>query len=131
MNKNNVKNRKFGLVMLCTVLVLASLTIGYFIGRYSVRKEVTLSPGVSVTTEKQGDSVSGTPDVQASASLININTATAYELDTLPGIGPVIAERIIEYREANGNFETPAQIMNVSGIGTETYLSIKDLITTD
>ena len=131
MNKKDVKNRKFGLFVLCSMLVLLSLTIGYFIGRHSARGDVTLRPGVYVTTENQEEDTSDTTVPSDTASLINLNTATAAELDTLPGIGPVISERIIEYRETNGSFDTPAQIMNVSGIGTETYLNIKDLITTD
>jgi competence protein ComEA len=61
--------------------------------------------------------------------LININTATKEELDSLPGIGPTIAQRIIDYRDANGPFSRIEDIMNVSGIGPSTYDQIKDLIT--
>jgi competence protein ComEA len=60
---------------------------------------------------------------------VNINTATAEELDTLPGIGPAFAQRIIEYREANGPFESIEGIINVSGIGDATFEKIKDRIT--
>ena len=61
--------------------------------------------------------------------LININTASSFELETLPGIGPAIAQRIIEYREANGPFLAIEDIVNVSGIGPGTYERIQDLIT--
>lgn len=61
--------------------------------------------------------------------LININTASSFELETLPGIGPAIAQRIIEYREANGPFLAIEDIVNVSGIGPGTYERIRDLIT--
>jgi competence protein ComEA len=61
--------------------------------------------------------------------LININTASSFELETLPGIGPAIAQRIIEYREANGPFLDIEDIINVSGIGPGTYERIQDLIT--
>lgn len=61
--------------------------------------------------------------------LININTATLEELDSLPGIGPTIAQRIIDYRNKNGPFNTIEDIMNVSGIGPATFDEIKDLIT--
>ncbi|MEK6751523.1 MAG: helix-hairpin-helix domain-containing protein [Chloroflexota bacterium] len=61
--------------------------------------------------------------------LININTATKEELDALPGIGPTTAQRIIDYRTANGPFEAIDEIMNVSGIGPATFDEIKDLIT--
>lgn len=65
----------------------------------------------------------------AAVELININTASAEELDTLPGIGPSIAQRIVEYRTQNGPFATIDEIINVSGIGPATFEKIKDLIT--
>lgn len=69
------------------------------------------------------------PDVQGSEDLININTASLEELDSLPGIGPSIAQRIIDYREENGPFQVIDDIMNVSGVGPSTFDQIKDLIT--
>ncbi len=60
---------------------------------------------------------------------ININTATAAELDTLPGIGPAIAQRIIDYRTEHGPFRTIADLQKVSGIGERRYEQIKDLVT--
>jgi competence protein ComEA len=61
--------------------------------------------------------------------LINTNTATAEQLDTLPGIGPTTAQKIIAYREQNGPFVNTEDIINVSGIGPGTYERLKDLIT--
>lgn len=60
---------------------------------------------------------------------VNINTATVAELETLPRIGPTTAQRIVDYREANGPFETIEDIQNVPGIGPTTFEGIKDLIT--
>lgn len=60
--------------------------------------------------------------------LININTAGQKELESLPGIGPALAERIIQYREKNGPFLSPEDIKNVSGIGDKRYEQLKDLI---
>jgi competence protein ComEA len=61
--------------------------------------------------------------------LVNINTAALEELNALPGIGPTTAQKIINYRDANGAFSTIEDIMNVSGIGPATFEEIKDLIT--
>lgn len=65
----------------------------------------------------------------AYAALININTADATLLDTLPGIGPTYATRIVDYRTAHGPFAQVSDIQNVSGIGPSTYANLKDLIT--
>lgn len=57
---------------------------------------------------------------------VNINTATQTELETLNGIGPSTASKIIEYRKQNGDFQSIEEIQNVSGIGDSKYESIKD-----
>jgi competence protein ComEA len=62
---------------------------------------------------------------------ININTATLAELDTLPEIGPVTAQRIIDYRTKNGPFKRTEDLKNVSGIGDATFEAVKDLITVE
>jgi competence protein ComEA len=59
---------------------------------------------------------------------INLNTATLAELDTLPGIGPAIAQRIIDYRAQNGDFKTIDDLKKVRGIGDALFNQIKDLI---
>lgn len=59
---------------------------------------------------------------------INLNKATQTELETLPGIGPSTAEKIIAYRKENGNFKNIEDIMNVNGIGESKYSKIRDLI---
>lgn len=61
---------------------------------------------------------------------VNINTATAEQLQTLPGIGESRARDIITYREKHGGFDCPEQIMEVSGIKNAVYEKIRDLITT-
>lgn len=64
-----------------------------------------------------------------SSDLVDINTAAEFELETLPGIGPTTAQKIVEYRETNGPFVSIEDIVNVPGIGPVTYDRIKDLIT--
>ncbi|MCL1835319.1 MAG: helix-hairpin-helix domain-containing protein [Oscillospiraceae bacterium] len=66
---------------------------------------------------------------RADGGKININTATKAELMDLPRIGPVISERIVTYRNANGPFERIEDIMKVTGIGQKTFDGFKDLIT--
>ena len=69
------------------------------------------------------------PPKSTTTVLININTASIEELDTLPGIGPVTAEKIIAYREEHGPFPTIEAILDVSGIGPVKFEGMKDLIT--
>lgn len=65
----------------------------------------------------------------AHAALVNINTANAALLDTLPGIGPAKAAAIIDYRTQHGPFVSIEDIQNVSGIGPATFANLKDQIT--
>jgi competence protein ComEA len=67
--------------------------------------------------------------VAVTTELIDINTASAEELDSLPSIGATLAQRIIEYREQNGPFISTEDIINVPGIGPGNYERFKDLIT--
>jgi competence protein ComEA len=66
--------------------------------------------------------------VDAIPDSVNINTADAAALDTLPGIGPSTAEKIVEYRETNGPFVTIDEIMSVSGIGPAKFEQIQPFI---
>lgn len=61
--------------------------------------------------------------------IININTASVQELQTLPNIGPTTAQAIVNYRERVGPFESLDQLLNVSGIGTKTFEGLTGLIT--
>ena len=63
-----------------------------------------------------------------SAGEIDLNTATIKELTKLPGIGEVLAVRIVEYREANGGFKSTEELQKVNGIGRKTFEKFKDLI---
>ena len=62
------------------------------------------------------------------SSRLNINTASVQELESLPGLGPVTAQRIVEHREQHGPFARPEDLLIVEGIGEKTYRPLADLI---
>jgi competence protein ComEA len=80
----------------------------------------------SVDAPSKGDT-SPLGDVP-SPGIINLNLATLDELETLPGIGPTLGQRIIDYRQANGPFANTEDLMEISGIGPGKYEQIKDLV---
>ena len=85
-------------------------------------EKVTIPPAASTNSEVSADSS------QEISDKININSASVSELDTLPGIGPATAQKIIDYREENGSFESIEDIKDVSGIGDSKFEQIKDMI---
>ncbi|MFQ5398458.1 MAG: helix-hairpin-helix domain-containing protein [Anaerolineae bacterium] len=91
--------------------------------------EDAATPETVVTLPDQTVSTGERATHSNSEDMININTATAEELDTLPGIGPSTAQKILDYRDENGPFAAIEDIMKVSGIGEAKFNKIKDLIT--
>lgn len=97
-----------------------------------------LKDGMQITVPEkspQGTAVQGAAGgAQAGAAkplpegMVNINTADEKELDKLPGIGPAMAKRIVEYRMENGAFQAPEEIKRVKGIGDAKYEKMKDKI---
>jgi competence protein ComEA len=69
------------------------------------------------------------PAPGASGSLISLNSATAEQFDALPGVGPVLAQRLVEFRTTNGGFRSVDQLREVDGIGESRYQRLKDLVT--
>ena len=90
-----------------------------------ISQYITENSGNNVIVEGNNSSV----NQKGGNEKLNINTATQDELDSLPGIGPSLAERIISYREENGNFKSTDELQNVKGIGDAKYADIKDKIT--
>lgn len=85
---------------------------------------------VEPTTNPQLQTRSVVLEVDTSGGkIINLNAAGAAEFETLPGIGPAIAQRIIEYRETTGNFAAIEDLTNVKGIGPATFEKLKDFVT--
>ena len=91
----------------------------------------THTPAPPTATRDPRQTAAPPTPVPASTGLVNINTASLQELDTLPGIGPATAQKIIDYRLAHGSFETLEAIQEVPGIGPATFERLKDLITLD
>jgi competence protein ComEA len=69
------------------------------------------------------------PAAARPATLVNLNTATMAQLETLPGVGPKTAARIVEYRQKSGGFKKIEELMNVKGIGEKAFLKLKPQIT--
>ncbi len=96
-------------------LVLAALTVLFAISLVFLHKtsyEGTGHDGYTVTTQDRTDEITAPTRV-----LVNVNTATAEELETLTGIGPSLAQAILDYRAEHGAFETAEDLLNVKGIG--------------
>ena len=89
----------------------------------------TTGPGTPTLTPEPPTATQPPNNPASTGNRININTATQAQLESLPRIGPAIAQRIIDYRTINGPFTTIEQIMNVNGIGPVTFEAIKDFIT--
>jgi competence protein ComEA len=95
-----------------------------------------LSDGQKIIVARPGEPAASQPALLDGAAAspgpsgkINLNTASAAELDALPSIGPVIAERILVFRQQKGRFTSVAQLRDVEGIGPKKYEGVKDLVT--
>jgi len=65
----------------------------------------------------------------APTAKVNINTASVEQLTTLPGVGPKLAARIVEYRQKSGSFRSPQELMNVKGVGEKNFAKIEAWLT--
>ena len=87
---------------------------------------LALTFGAPASAQRGSSTGGGTA---ATSTLVDLNTATAAQLESLPGIGAVTALRIVEHREKNGTFSKIEELMNVRGIGEKSFLTLKPLIT--
>jgi len=86
---------------------------------------------VSLDADLQNGDVIHVPSRGGVPQRVNINTAGAWLLEALPGVGPTLAERVVDHRDENGPFGTTDELMMVEGIGEATYQGLKDLVTVD
>ena len=119
-----MKNKGLHSLLLIT-LIFSALLVGFFTGRLSSLHGDSLS----VTYEQSAHESISPEQITYHDGKININTSSAEDLMMLPGIGPMLAERIISYRETNGPFSATKELINVKGIGEQTYAKIEQFIT--
>ncbi|MGX7680679.1 ComEA family DNA-binding protein [Jatrophihabitans sp. DSM 45814] len=97
-------------------------------------------PAIPVAPETAGQAVAGdgsprsstpgtSPSGVAAAGPIDLNSASVSELDSLPGVGPVLAQRIVDWRTQHGRFDSVDQLRSVTGIGDSKYADLKPLVT--
>lgn len=115
-------------ILLAFTLLFVGFTCGFFLGRNGLRgSDVRISAipnatgAAAISPSKPSDDVTGP---------VNINTADVAQLSALPGIGQVIAQRIIDYRTEIGGYVAVEELLNVEGIGEHRLLQLKELVTT-
>jgi competence protein ComEA len=119
--------KKASLILLVVFLTAATFLGGLFLGRYLNRSEVRISQ--NETTVPSSSSKPETTEPVPEDGLVDINTASVLELSTLPTIGDVIAQRIVDYRTEHGPFQSVGQLTAVEGIGEKRLEAILDYIT--
>ena len=113
-----------GYVLITIAIFFTGILLGAYIGRGSNTYFFTAAG--SISTAVQADTPSTVPETHVGK--ININTATAEQLILLPGIGEVLAQRIIQDRQENGPFQCVEDLVRVKGIGENSFNALKDYI---
>lgn len=139
-----MKNKGISWLIYCIMAALCAFSLGWVLGSGGTHETVA----VQVSVQPEAPQAAEAPEEAAPEVLeeapeeaplptptendpLNLNTATQAELELLPGIGPVLAEAILDYRESFGGFSTKEQLMEVSGIGEKRYAAVEALITVE
>jgi len=152
-----MKNKGISWLIYCIMAVLCAFSLGWVLGSGGTHETVTVqvSSQPQETQASQAPQETQTPEapeeIQEEAPLeleeaeqqtpqlsapteeepLNLNTATQAELELLPGIGPVLAQAILDYRDSFGGFSAKEQLKEVSGIGEKRYAAVEALITVE
>lgn len=120
--------KKYGVFLLVAIACMClAFTVGIFVGRNLNPNRIQLWENPASESSSDATTSSDSP-----AGLLNINTATSSQLEQLPQIGSVLAQRIIDYREENGPFTSVNDLLNVEGIGASRlnillqYIKVED-----
>ena len=110
------------------VLFLGLASVGIAATLWQDRHRTVVSPALSGYVEDTDVAAVAEKQTSGETSKVDINTASAEELAVLPGIGPMLAERIVSYRKENGPFQRVEELLNVNRIGPKTLQRLENMI---
>ena len=123
-----MKNKLLTVLPVLTALFVG-LTMGLYLGRNPADSSVTISIPAQPQSAAAAADTLPEPSAQDDTLPVNINTADVTELAQLPGIGEVLAQRIVDYRSVHGSFTAEEQLTNVDGIGEGKLEAILEWVT--